>query len=218
MKRLAPLTLLLVLFPALALAGTNPRDETEHLKRADMTLAKRAAVRKSDLVSSWRLVHAGPPKRSGDRCTSFDPDLSRFVITGKQETSFAHGTTGAQLVSDIGVFRSVKDAAGDFKASATRGFLTCLKGAMMQGLRAGGMRGKVTTARMAAMPRIGAQSASYRVVATVSATSSLPKFHMYADVIVFRQGRSQGALLFMAPLAPVQGQAALARSVANRLK
>jgi hypothetical protein len=35
---------------------------------------------------------------------------------------------------------------------------------------------------------------------------------------VFRQGRSQGALLFMAPLAPVQSQAALARSVANRLK
>ena len=218
MKRLAPLTLALFLLPSIALAASaGSHDETERLNRADMTLAKRATAHKGDLAAGWRLVRSGPPTSGDDPCSSFDPDLSAFVITGKHETSFSH-SSGAQLMSDIGVFRNVRDAAGDFKASAKPGFLRCLRIVMQQGLRQANLRAKITSSRMSTTPRVGAQSVSYRVVATVYPTNGVPRFNMYADFLAFRQGRSQAVLLFMAPLAPVRGQVALARSVARRMR
>lgn len=218
MKPFAPLALALLVLPSVALATGSPRDETEHLNRADMTLAKRATVRRSDLAAGWRLVHSGPPAASGEQCTSFDPDLSAFVITGKHETIFEHGTSGAQLQSDIAVFRNVRDAAADFKASATPGFLRCLRSAVLQGLREGHLRGRIASSRMARTPRVGAQSVFYRVVAMISPTNGLPRFPMYADVVAIRQGRTQAVLLFMAPLAPARGQVAVARSAARRMR
>jgi hypothetical protein len=217
-KRLAPLILALFVLPSAALATGGSNDETERLNPADMTRAKRAAVHKSDLGPGWRLVRSGPPKSSDEPCPSFDPDLSAFVLTGKHETSFAQRSAGAQIVSDVGVFRNARDAAADFKASAKPGFLRCLRTAVLQGLRKSNLRGRITSSRMSATPRVGAESASYRVVALVYPTKSVPRFTMYSDVIAFRQGRSQAVLLFMAPLAPVRGQVALARLVARRMQ
>jgi hypothetical protein len=217
-KRLAPITLALFVLPSVALATGGSNDETERLNRADMTLAKRATVHKSELAPGWRLVRSGPPKSNDEPCTTFDPDLSAFVITGKHETSFAHNSTGAQIVSDVGVFRHVRDAAGDFKASAKPGFLRCLRTAVLQGLREANLRGRITSSRMSATPRVGAESVSFRVAAMVYPTKSVPRFTMYSDVLAFRQGRSQAVLLFMAPVAPVRGQVALARMVARRMQ
>jgi hypothetical protein len=70
---------------------------------------------------------------------------------------------------------------------------------------------------MSATPRAGAQSVSYRVIAIVSPTNGVPRFSMYTDFLAFRQGRSQAALLFMAPYAPIRGQAVLARTIGRRL-
>jgi hypothetical protein len=217
MKRLAPLTLALFVLPSVSLAAGGSNDETERLNRADMTLAQRAAVRRSDLFAGWRLTRSGPPKESDFPC-EFDPDLSAFVITGKHQTVFSHGTTGAQLVSAVGVFRNVRDASGDFRASAKPGLLPCLKSAFLAGIRQAHLRARITTSRMSRTPRVGAQSVSYRVVATTYPTKTLPSFKMYADFLAFRQGRSQATLLFTAARAPVQGQLALARAVQRRLK
>jgi hypothetical protein len=214
-KRLVPLTLALLALPSVALAAAASHDEPERLNRADMTLAKRATIHKGDLAPGWRLIPSAP--ETGDRCPSFDPDLSAFVITGKASTTFAH-STGAQIVSDVAVFRTVRHAADDFKASAKPGLLGCLRSAVLQGLRAAHMRAKITLSRMSATPRVGAQSVSYRVVAMVYPANGVPRFSMYADVLAFRQGRSQAALLFMAPHAPIRGQAVLARMVARRLR
>jgi hypothetical protein len=218
-KRLAALTLALFVLPSVALATGDSNDETERLNRADMTLAKRSAVHKSDLAPGWRLVRSGPPKESSDNpCTSFAPDLSAFVLTGKHETSFALNSVGAHIVSDVGVFRNVRDAAGDFKASAIPAFLRCLRTVVVHGLRQANMRGRITSSHMSTTPRVGAQSVSYRVVATIYATKSAPRFKLYTDVIGFRQGRSQATLMFMAPFAPVRGQVALAHVVARRMQ
>jgi hypothetical protein len=216
-KRLAPLTLVLFLLPSAALATGRSNDETERLNRADMTLARRTAVQRSDLFSGWRLTRSGLPKESDFPC-AFDPDLSAFVLTGKHQTIFSHGTTGAQLVSGVGVFRNVRDAAGDFRASAKPGLLPCLKSAVLAGVRQAHLRARITTSRMSRTPRVGAQSVSYRVVATTYPTKTLPSFKMYVDFLAFRQGRSQATLMFTAARAPVQGQLALARVVQSRMK
>jgi hypothetical protein len=216
-KRLAPLTLALFLLPPVALATGGSNDETERLNRADMTLAKRTVVHRSDLFAGWRLTRSGLPEESDFPC-AFDPDLSKFVLTGKHETAFAHGTTGAQLVSAVGVFRNARDAAGDFSASAKPGLLPCLKSAMLTGLRQGQLRARIISSRMSRTPRIGAQSVSFHLVAKTSPTKRLPSFKVYADFLAFRQGRSQATLVFMALRTPVQGQLALARLVQSRMK
>jgi len=189
-KRLAPLTVALFVLPSVALAGAGSHEEPERLNRADMALAKRATVHRTDLAPGWRLVRSGPPVPSDLPC-KFDPDLSAFVITGKHETSFAHGT-GAQLVSDVAVFRSVRDAAGDFTASAKPGFMRCLRSAVLRGLRKARLRGSITSSRMSTSPRVGAQSASYRVVATIFPTNGVPRFRMYTDFHAFRKGPFAG--------------------------
>jgi len=217
-KRFVPLTLVLLVLPSLALAS-NPKDEIRRLNRADIALAKQAAVRKTDLVAGWRLTHSGPPPKTSDEpCTSADPDLSAFVITGEHETDFTHGATSAELDSDVQVFRNVSDASRDFKASATRGLLTCLKTAFAKSLRQSHVPGKVTSAGMGRTPRIGAQAVFYRIVATISPTNGLPRFRMYADFIAIRKGRSQASLMFISPLARVQGQLGLMRAVARRMR
>jgi hypothetical protein len=213
-KRLVPLTLALLVLPSAALATAASHDEPERLNRADMTLAKRATIHKGDLAPAWRLTPSAP--ETGDRCPSFDPDLSAFVVTGKATTTFTH-SAGAQIVSHVAVFRTVGQAADDFKASAKPALLGCLRSAVLQGLRAAHMRARITLSRMSTTPRVGAQSVSYRVIAIVSPTNGVPRFKMYTDFLAFRQGRSQAALLFMAPFAPIRGQAVLARTIARRL-
>lgn len=218
MKRLVPLMLALFVFPPFALAAaTGSHDETKRLTGTDMTLAKRAAVHRSELATGWRLLHSGRPADSDFSC-SFDPDLSAFVITGEHETVFEHRASGARIVSGVGVFRNVKDAANDFKASAKPGFLRCLRRAMLQGFRQAHLRGTITWSRMSTTPRLGAQSVSYHLVATVSATSGGPRVKVYEDFHAFRQGRSQAVVAFMAPLGPVQGQAGLVHLVERRLR
>jgi hypothetical protein len=218
-KRLAPLTLALFLLPSAALATGSPHDETERLNRADMALAKQEAARKSDLAAGWRLVRSGLPDDSGpDPCPSFSPDLSAFVITGKHETDFEHGASGAQFSSDIGVFRNVRDATRDFNASATRDFLSCLKIVLSKSLRQNHLQGRISSSRMTRTPKVGAQTVFYRAVATITPGNGVPHFSMYADVVALRKGRSQAVLLFMAPLAPARGQVAVARSIARRMR
>jgi hypothetical protein len=213
-KRLVPLTLVLVVLPSVALAARSPHDETQRLNKADMALAKQAAARKTDLPGSWSLVRSGLPKNDDSPC-GFDPDLSAFVVTGVHERVFDQSSTAAEVVSDVAVFRNIKDSADDFKASAKPGLLRCMKSTMRQGLRQANLQGTITTAQMSTTPRIGAQSVFYRVVAT---TTSAPRFRLYMDFVAFRKGRSQAVLLFVSPMARVQGQNALARTVARRLR
>ena len=216
MKRLIPFALLLLVVPSLALA-TNPKDEIRRLNRADIALAKHAALRKTDLATGWRLTHSGPPPRTSDApCTAADPDMSAFVITGEHETDFTLRPSGAEVDSNIQVFRNVKDASRDFKAGATPWFLTCLKRTLVKTFRQSHLQGKVTTARMTTTPRIGAQTAYYRLVATITPGNGMPKVRMYTDLVAIRKGRTQAAL-FMSSLARIPGQLALARAVARRM-
>lgn len=217
MKRLAPLTLALLVLPAVASAAGSPRDERERLNPADMTLAKRAVVHKTDLVPGWRRVPSTPDKPGDDRCSGYDPDFSAFTITGKADSTFAHGA-GAHVMASVGVFPNATQAAGDFKAGAKPGLLRCLRSSLLQGFREAHVTARIVSSRMASTPRIGAQSVSYRVVARISPGSGRPRFNAYADVLVFRQGRSIGAIVFVSAFAPINNEALLARSVARRMR
>lgn len=218
MKRLAPFILVLLVLPSIAAAATGgSHDEITRLNRADVALAKRAAVHKSDLLPTWRLLYSGRPDDSGPPC-SFDPDLSAFVITGDRETVFEHGATGSRLVSGITVFRSVRDAVGDFNAQAKPAFMRCMRTMMVQAFRKSHYRTRITSSRMLAPPKIGAQSVSFRLAARISPTAGGSGGTVYSDFLAFRQGRSQAVLWSMSPVRPLQGQLELARVVQRRMR
>jgi hypothetical protein len=84
---------------AAAVAGPlgDPHREQERLTAADMALAKRIALRATDLPTGWRRTPV-PPDNDEFKCPGFDPDLSRFTITGKAQSAFTH-PGGAQVLS-----------------------------------------------------------------------------------------------------------------------
>jgi hypothetical protein len=209
MKPFAPLALALLVLPSVALATGSPRDETEHLNRADMTLAKRASVRKSDLAAGWRLVHSGPPAPNGEQCTSSDPDLSAFVITGRHETT-EHGTRGTAQ-SDIAVSRA-SGRCRRLQGERTR-FLRCLRSAVLQGFE-GLLRGRISP-RAWRTPRVG-RSRSSTGWSQRFPTNGLPRFPMYADVVAIRQGRSGQCSCSWHRWRPLEVRSLVARSAARR--
>ena len=84
----------LVVLLVLALAGAfaavaaakDPRREQERLTPADMALAGRVSVRPTDLPRGWQQT-AVPPENGSMSCPGFDPDFSRFTITGKSRSA-----------------------------------------------------------------------------------------------------------------------------------
>src|SRR5262245_38511669 len=217
-KRFAPLTLALLVLPSVALATDGSHEETLRLNQADLALAKRAAVHKPDLVAGWRLVQAGRRKTTGsDPCPGFDPDLSAFVITGTYDTAFSD-RTGAQILSHVAVFRNARDAALDFKATAKPALLRCIRSAEMQSYRQADLRAKITSSRLSLTPRLGDQSVAYRVDSMIYPANGVSPFPMYSDFLVFRQGRPQAVIVFIAPFSRMEGRAPLARMMLRRMR
>lgn len=211
MRALAALaaSLTALLAASLATAG-GPRDEKVELRAADVALAQRVALRPSDLRGSWRRISV-PEAQEGERltCPGFDPDLSRFTITGKATSGFVQ-SAGASALSVVEVYRSRADAAGDFAAAAKPIVATCLKAQLEREL--GAIGATVPVARVVAAPRVGERRTAYRVVARVRTVS------LYLDVVVFQKGRSIAALFFTGATKPVAGQARAAAAVAGRMR
>src|SRR5438309_6677527 len=81
--------------------ASSPRDAREHFNAPDTKLAQTAVVHPSNLVGDWRAL-VTPASHGAERCSGFNPDLSRFTITGTARSSFQSGI-GA-IVSTVDVF------------------------------------------------------------------------------------------------------------------
>jgi hypothetical protein len=84
-----------------ALAVTDPHDEQERLRPADMALARRTTLKATDLASGWKRMPA-PSDDDDSKCPGFDPDFSAFTITGKAQSIFAR-QGGGVVVSVVEV-------------------------------------------------------------------------------------------------------------------
>lgn len=213
--RLAAAVVLLALVPA-ALAGTDPRAEQLRLTAADNALARRATVQAGDLSAGWRRVPAGADESEVPTCPGYAPDFSRFVITGKSRSAFQSGV-GASIVSSVEVYRSRRDAVGDFRLGTQPAVARCLKHLLDKAF-AGveSMDAEVISSRRIPAPKLGERAAAYRLVAELTANGVSVK--VYIDVLVFQRGRSIAALFFTGAFEPVGGRTAVARAVAARLR
>ena len=213
------LAVLLVLAVAGVLAAVatakDPRREQERLTRADMALASRVSVHGSDLAPGWTRT-AVPPESGSLRCPGFNPDFSRFTITGKSRAAFSN-SGGWSVLSVVEVYATRAQAVGDFRLGAQPALARCLRSSFEAAVPAGtSVALRVRSSRMQPLGGVGENGAVFRLVASVSSgNASVP---LYLDALVFQRGRTITALLFTSALDRVPGQLALARAVARRMR
>jgi hypothetical protein len=218
MRRLAAVAVLLALslLVATAASGRDPRLERVKLRPADVALAQRITLKQRDVGASWRPTRI---PASGERrltCPGFNPDLSRFTITGKANSGFTQ-TTGASIISTVEVYESRADAIGDFQTGAKPIVVRCLKQSLLQEFNAGGLIDvKVPIARVVAAPRVGDRRTAYRIVARIEAANT--RIDLYLDVVVVQRGRSIAAFFFTSPSRPLQGQSRIVSAAAARMR
>jgi hypothetical protein len=213
---LAVACLLSLLVAALA-AARGPRDERVELRPADVALAQRIALKARDLGGAWQRLSV-PSAGEGERltCPGFNPDLSRFTITGQSRVAF-YQRTGASAVSVVEVFRSRADAVGDFQAAAKPIVVGCLKAQLERDLRDQvPVEVAVPVARVVLAPRVGERRMAFRIVARVDAT--VARISLYLDVVVVQRGRSIAAVFFTSPTRPLAGRDRAVVAVASRLR
>jgi hypothetical protein len=211
--RLASLALVLVFGLALAAtAAAGPRDEKERLTKADTALARQALVRPSDLDLSWTAVKV--PLSHGPRCRGYNPDFSRFTITGKAGSGFTRGA-GSAIASAVEVYASAAQATDDFVTGARPAFLSCLSAKLARQFAKSGLDASIASRRVSRSPRIGTRALSWHVVFRLSAVGrSVP---YYVDLYGFQANRAIGSISFQSLGKPIPHQVALARLVASRL-
>ena len=210
--RLASLALVLVFGLALAAtAAAGPRDETERLTKADTALARHALLRQSDLVG-WTAVNV--PPSHGPRCRSYNPDFSRFTITGRAVRGFTQGA-GTAIGSAVELYPSAAQASGDFAVGTKPAFLSCFSAKLARQFAKSGLAASVASRRASRSPRIGTRSMSWHIVFRLSvAGRSVP---YYVDLYAFQVNRALASLSFQSLSKPIPRQAALARLMATRL-
>ena len=206
----------LSLIVATAASGRDPRLEKVQLRAADVALAKRITLKQGDVGAAWRSVRI--PSSSGERlvCPGFNPDFSRFTITGKASSGFTR-TNGASIASSVEVYESQADAIGDFQVGAKPIVANCLKRSLERELDVGALvEVSVPFARVVAAPRVGDRRIGYRIVARLEAATT--QLDVYLDVVVVQRGRSIAVLFFTGPKQPLPGQAQIVSSVATRMR
>ncbi len=214
-----PLAVLLVLALAGVLAAVavakDPRREQERLRPADMALAGRVAVRGTDLPAGW-LQTAVPPDNGTMRCPGFNPDFSRFTITGRSRSAFG-ASGGSSVLSLVEVYASRAQAVGDFRLGAQPALARCLRSSFEEAVPAGtDVKLRVRSSRVQPLGGVGENGAVFRLVASVSSGNvSVP---LYLDALVFQRGRTITALMFTSAMDRVPGQLVLARAVARRMR
>lgn len=218
MKRLV--TSLLVLAVALAAVATagaaDPREERRQLTAADNTQARRGVVVRSWLGPGWTKTAPSADTDDDFTCPGYNPDFSRFTITGEAESAFKH-PSGASLASGVSVFPTRTQALGDFRLGAKPQLAGCLRTFLVNMFKSDDSGATYSvTARVVPAARVGERSIAFRVVVQVK-VAGRPAIPLYGDFHVFQKGRSQGFLFFMGIMKPVTGQVPLARAMAARM-
>jgi len=215
LRRLAVISALLacsLLATAVALGG-RPRLEQKRLRAADVALAKRTAVRASDLPAGWvRRAPTNVPEVL-PVCPGADLDFSAFTITGKAQSKFERNA--AAVESQIEVYESRRDAVGDFRKGSAPAVLACLGPEMRRQARAAGVEIRIESSKLVGRPAVGERAIAYRIRLSVAAGAK--RVRLYVDLVALQRGRTIAALFFTGT-DPVAGRLAVARAVAARAR
>jgi hypothetical protein len=203
-----------VLVPVAAAAGREPQHA---FTKADQARAKAASLKLSDFAAGWEASRS--PSASAEahpRCSTYNPDQSDLVETGKYDSPDFTRTSDNSFVSvSTGVFRSAAMARLGYSRVAVPQLPACFGELFAKGVTKPSSARVVSTGPLV-FPRVGDRSNSYRLVTSVKTPSAT--LSVVADMVLFNKGRVDVAIIFLGiarPLPASLERQAVARVVAR---
>lgn len=185
----------------------------ERLTASDTRIARAAVVQPRNLLPVWRRVPVS--QKEGTRCSSFRPDVSAFVVSGRARSAFVLVSGYARITSSVKLFRTPVDAGRYFDVTNGPRVLRCLREGLDAGFRASHGHAHVVAARMlSAPPPVGTRTAIYTLVVSAKVAGRNEWAPFPVDVVAFQSGRGIGAVSFENV---ANDKLELARAVASRL-
>ncbi len=215
MRRVTLIVVLAGIVVPVALAAKG--DPQQRHTKADMALARAAAVHASDLGAGWKGEASTNTNQSRPRCASYNPDQSDLVETGKYDSPDFSRPDGTFVSSTTGVFRTAAMARTGYARVAVPALPRCFGQLFAQQIQ---KPNSITILRTGEIPfaRIGDRSNAYRLTAAVKVgKTTVP---VAIDMVLFDRGRTDVAMIFFStPKAfPASFEQALAARVASRAR
>ena len=201
---------------AVVLAGTavaaNPHDPQKRFTSADQAYARTLLLKRSDLPGAgWQGTKSGGDSST---CNSFDPDESKLIETGEQE-SLEFTRKGAFVASMAAIFRTKKDAETSWNFEAKPQVLNCLAEGLAQ-TSTGGATVKITSRGKLAFPHVAPRTAAFFVRLAFNVQGI--RFNADLHFVCLGSGRANLAVMTFSPGKPLMPlPAALDRTLAAKL-
>ncbi len=176
--------------PARRLRDHRPRED---LNRKDMAAARAAVKVGPYFLPGWHEVEAAPD--SGSDCTTFNPDLSRFTVTGKARSAMKTDSA-ARIDFSVKIYADRAQAAKVFELSTGRRDLRCIRDGVADDLREAGFEVPVVESRLLREPPVGAETVIYAIYYELEYPGVEERQPYPVEVYVFHTGRVVGAAFF----------------------
>jgi hypothetical protein len=185
-----------------------------HLTAAGEATARASLLTTKVMGAGWSA--AAPVATAGLElsCAGYDPSTKGIVEVGRAEQPDLKGGTAGPIISQVtAVYATAAQASALWKRAVTPRLVVCAREAL-EGVAAKGIKTKVLSQGMLAVPKAPATTAAYRVVADlVSKTQTLKT---YFDVIIVRRAKTLSEITvatFLHPVSPADVEGALATIV-----
>jgi hypothetical protein len=169
--------------------------EPQHaFTKADQARARAASLRISDFAPGWKATPA-TNSDSSPRCSTYNPDQSDLVETGKHDSPNFTRTADSSFVSvSTGVFRTAAMAKTGYSRVAVPRLPTCFGELFTRGITKPSSA-QVLSSGPLAFPKAGDRTNAYRLVASVRTPGiTVP---VTADIVLFNKGRTDVAIIFV---------------------
>jgi hypothetical protein len=210
LARLAIVLALAATLAGVALAA-NPHDPQKRFTSADQALARALLVKRADLPGAgWK-----SQRSTGDStCNSFNPDESKLVETGEQNSP-EFTRVGGFVSSTAAVFKTSRDAQTGWNLEVKPKILDCLSEGLNQGTPSGATIRIVSKGKLA-YPHLAQRTTAFFVRLAFNVQGI--KFNADLRVVCLGKGRANLALMTLSPGSPLMPlPAGLDRKLATKL-
>jgi hypothetical protein len=210
LARLAAVTVAASALAGAALAA-NPHDPQKHFTAADQAWARTLLVKRADLSGvGWK-----SQRSTGDStCNSFNPDESKLVETGEQDSP-EFTRVGGFVSSTAAVFKTSRDAQTGWNLEVKPQLLNCLAEGLDQSTPSGATIRIVSKGKLA-YPHLAQRTTAFFVRLAFNVQGI--KFNADLRVVCLGKGRANLALMTLSPGSPLMPlPAGLDRRLATKL-
>ena len=191
MKHTAPiLAALALLVPAAQAANGDPQ---KRLTKADTARARTVAIRAADLGAGWKADRSSNKDQANPRCSTYNPDQSNLVETGRYESPDFTRSDGTFVASTAGVFRTARMAKQGFSRVAAPALPGCFAELFKKGARPTVVT--IVSTGSLAFPKYGDRTVAYRLKAAVKTPSA--NVPVTVDIVLVNRGRIDVAMIFL---------------------